>query len=189
MKTLIITAHPSPKGFTHKIAEAYKSGAESVGVDVEIIDLYKEPVRQPYLTFENIKDLKADQLRDHYQNKIKEANDIVFVHPLWWGAPPAILKNFIDCNFSSQFAFKYVNGRPVGLLNGRTAGVYITCDGSMWIYRLLALPFKIVWGLIVLRTCGLKVRKISVLDKKNKKTEEELVKFLETVKNDARKLV
>jgi NAD(P)H dehydrogenase (quinone) len=187
MKSLLITAHPSPLGFTHKIAEAYKLGAESVGVSVEILDLYKEPVRQEYLSFEK-KD-GPDFLRDSYQKKIKEADDIVFIHPMWWGAMPAILKNFIDCNFSSHFAFKYVNGRPVGLLKGKTASVYITCNGSMWLYRLLGVPFKIIWGVITLRVCGLKVRKIQIFDKKFKRNEAELNNFLEKVKRDGKNLV
>jgi NAD(P)H dehydrogenase (quinone) len=188
LKTLIITAHPSSKGFTHKIAESYKLGAESVGVEVEILDLYKEP-RQDFLSFENPKDITNDPLRDSYQSKIKDANDIVFIHPMWWGASPAIMKNFIDCNFASHFAFNYVNGRPVGLLKGRTASVYITCDGSIWIYRLLLLPFKIIWSLIFLGVCGFKVRRVAILDKKFKKTDLELNCFLEKVKCDAKKLV
>ena len=188
MKTLIITAHPSSKGFTHRIAEAYKEGAQSSGLEVEILDLYKEPILQGYLSFENIKDKTVDLLRDSYQNKIWEASDIVFIHPLWWGAPPAIMKNFIDCNVSAGFAFKYVKGRPVGLLKGRTASVYITCDGAMWLYRLLGIPFRMTWSLITLRVCGLKVGKISIFDKKFKRTEEEHAKFLEGVKKDAKKL-
>ncbi len=187
MKSLIITAHPSSKGLTHRIAQAYKTGAESKGVEVEILDLYKEP-RQDFLAFENLKDPTIDPLRDSYQGKIKEAGDIVFIHPLWWGATPAIMKNFIDCNFSAHFAFKYVNGRPIGLLKGRTASVYITCDGSIWIYRLLLLPFKIIWSIIFLRVCGLKVGKIRILDKKFKRTETELTSFLEKVKVDAGRL-
>ena len=189
MKTLIITAHPSSYGFTHRIAEAYKAGAESVGVEVEILDLYKEPIKQGFLSFENIKEQVVDPLRDSYQKKITEANDIVFIHPLWWGAPPAIMKNFIDCNISAHFAFKYVNGRPVGLLKGRTASVYITCDGSIWLYMFLLLPFKIIWRVITLGVCGFKVRRISVLDKKFKKTEVQLVNFLEKVNRDAKSLV
>ena len=187
MKSLIITAHPSSKGFTHRIAQAYKVGAESKGMEVEILDLYKEP-RQEYLTFENPKDPSVDPLRDSYQSKIKGADDIVFIHPMWWGAPPAIMKNFIDCNFSAHFAFKYVNGRPIGLLKGRTASVYITCDGSIWLYRLLLLPFKIIWSIIFLRVCGLKVGRVRILAKKFKQTEEQLNNFLEKVKGDAKKL-
>ena len=189
MKTLIITAHPSSKGFTHKIAGAYKESAELAGGEVEIIDLYKELNKQGFLTFEDIKEPSSDPLRDEYQRKIIEANNIVFVHPLWWCGTPAILKNFLDCNFTARFAYRYVNGRPVGLLKGRSASVYITCDGSMWLYRALGVPFKTIWSTITLRMCGFKVENFSVLDKKFKRTEMEMNKFLEAVKKDANKTV
>ncbi|MEI6042734.1 MAG: NAD(P)H-dependent oxidoreductase [bacterium] len=188
MKTLIITAHPSSKGFTHRIAEAYKAGAESVGVTVEILDLYKESPRQDFFSFENIRDVRVDLIRDSYQAKITESDNIVFIHPLWWGAMPAILKNFIDINISAGFAFRYIKGRPVGLLKGKTANVYITCDGSKWLYRFLGMPFRTTWSVITLFVCGLKVRKIKLLDKKFKKTEDQLVKFLEGVKRDGASL-
>ena len=188
MKSLIITAHPSSLGFTHKIAEAYKDGVISMGGQVEILDLYKENPRQEYLSFENIKDVKEDVLRDSYQKKIIEATDIVFIHPLWWGATPAIMKNFIDCNFTARFAYRYINGRPVGLLKGRTGSVYITCDGSIWIYRFLLLPFKIIWGVIFFTVCGIKVNHIRVVDKKFSRNETFLEKFLIRVKKDTKKL-
>ena len=43
---LIITAHPSSKGFTHKIAESFKTGAEASGKTVEILDLYKTDLQK-----------------------------------------------------------------------------------------------------------------------------------------------
>ena len=45
--------------------------------------------------------------------KIKEADEIVFCFPVWWGDAPAILKNWLDYNFTSGFAFKY---DPIGVI-------------------------------------------------------------------------
>ncbi len=189
MKTLIVTAHPSSKGFTHQIAEAYKKGKEAKGDTVEILDLYKTDLKQDFLRFEDIRaDLsKPDSVREQIQQKITSADNIVFVHPMWWVNPPAIMKNFIDVNFSAHFAFKYVNGKPVGLLKGKTASVFITCDGSLWIYRLLAMPFKTIWKYPVLMLCGLKVETFKVFDKKFSRTEEEKQKFLACVEKIAKK--
>jgi NAD(P)H dehydrogenase (quinone) len=189
MKTLLVTAHPSSLGFTHRIAEAYKKGRESIGDTVEVLDLYKTELKQDFLRFEDIRaDLsKPDPIREQIQAKITEASNIVFVHPLWWVNPPAILKNFIDVNFSAHFAFKYVAGKPVGLLQGKTASVFITCDGSLWLYRLLAMPFKTIWKYPVLMLCGLKVKHFEVFDKKFKKTPEEQENFLRKVESLARK--
>ncbi len=183
MKTLIVTAHPSSKGFTHQIAEAYKKGKESKGHSVEILDLYKTDLKQDYLRFEDIREdlAKPDPVRDAMRAKITEADDIVFVHPMWWVSMPAIMKNFIDVNFGARFAYRYINGRPVGLLKGKTASVFITCDGSIWIYRILGMPFKIIWKYPVLKLCGFKVNAFKVFDKKLFRTEAEQQKFLAKV--------
>lgn len=183
MHTLIVTAHPSSKGFTHQIAEAYKKGKEAKGDTVEILDLYKTELQQGYLSFENIREdlSKPDPIREAMQSKIVKADNIVFIHPLWWLGTPAIMKNYIDVNFSAHFAFKYVNGKPVGLLQGKTAAVFITCDGSLWLYRLLALPFKTIWKYPILMLCGLKVKAFEVFDRKLFRTEGEKDKFLHKV--------
>lgn len=183
MKTLIVTAHPSSKGFTHQIAEAYKKGRESKGHTVEILDLYKTDLKQDFLKFEDIREdlAKPDSVRDQMRAKITEADDIVFCHPLWWVGMPAILKNYIDVNFGARFAYRYVNGRPVGLLKGKTSSVFITCDGSLWMYRIMSMPFKVIWKYPILLLCGFKVRSFEVFDKKLFRTESEQKSFLEKV--------
>ncbi|MEI6490710.1 MAG: NAD(P)H-dependent oxidoreductase [bacterium] len=184
---LIVTAHPSSLGFTHKIAEAYKAGSEEVGNTVEILDLYKTDLKQDFLKFENPHDMgNPDTVRDIMKKKITDANELVFVHPMWWISPPAIMKNWLDNNLSSGFAFKYENGRPVGLLKGKTARVFITCDGAMWLYWLIAKPFWTIWNFGILGFCGLKVKGITVLDKKFKRTDAEKEAFLDKVKKSAK---
>lgn len=194
-KTLIITAHPSSKGFTHQIAAAFKESREKAsgkkamaagGTTVEILDLYKTDLKQGFLTFENIREMPADPVRDALQKKILEADELVFIHPMWWLSPPAIMKNFLDNNFGARFAYKYeLGGKRVGLLGPRTARVYITCDGPLWIYILLALPFWSIWSLGILHFCGLKVKSFSVFDKKRLRTEKEMEHYLRKVRGQA----
>ena len=97
MKTLIITAHPSKKGFTHKIARIISEVTNG-----EIIDLYNEPV-QEFLKFEDIGDIMISEQTKSYQNKISKADILFFIHPIWWGNVPAILKNFCDLVFQAGF--------------------------------------------------------------------------------------
>ncbi len=182
MKSLIITAHPSSTGFTHKIAEAYKKGREDAGHEVEILDLYKPENRQDFLTYEEKSDMaKPDPLREAMQAKITSADDIVFVHPLWWVSMPAIMKNFLDVNFAAHFAFKYVNKRPVGMLQGKTGSVFITCDSPKWLYMFIAMPFETIWRLAIIRFCGLKGKAFKVLYGKVFSTPERDQKFLDMV--------
>jgi NAD(P)H dehydrogenase (quinone) len=183
MNTLIITAHPSSRGFTHKIAESYKQGKLLNGHTVEILDLYSAP-RQDFLVFENKHEERADQIiiRDQMQQKISWADELVFVHPLWWGGAPAIMKNWIDVNFSSGFSHRYENGKAVKMLTGKTARVFITCDAPAFIYNFLANPFKSIWSIITFGYVGIKCKSIVVFGGKRSKKPEEIERFLEKVK-------
>lgn len=116
MKKLIITAHPSSQGFTHTIANTLQSLSEAKGDTIEILDLYKTELAQDFLRFEDRQNLEQDETTRKIQSKIAWADELVFIFPIWWGDAPAILKNFIDCNFHTGFAYKYENGKPVGLL-------------------------------------------------------------------------
>lgn len=188
-KALIITAHPSTNGFTHKIAEAYKHGLEKAGGEAEILDLYKTNLKQDFLRFESVREIATDSVRLEIQAKITEADELVFIHPLWWLGPPAIMKNFLDQNISARFAFKYVKGKRVGLLKGKSASVFITCDGSMFLYTLLAQPFRITWQLAVIFYCGMKNRTFKVFDKKTWRSDKDQAKFLEKVEKIGAKLI
>lgn len=180
---LIITAHPSSLGFTHKIAAAFKEGAESAGKTVEILDLYKTDLQMGFLTYENLREdsVKPNPVREKFQAKITAASEVVFVHPLWWMGAPAIMKNFLDTVITPHFAYYYKNGWPVGMMNGKKGYVFITCDGRRWLYFLMAMPFWTNWTLATLKFCGFK-SKVVTLFEKFKKTEPQLEKFLTRVK-------
>lgn len=114
MKTLIITAHPGQDSFTKKIAKTILENTK----DAEIMDLYDPKYTQGFLQFEGKMNLPKDEKRDLIQKKISEAKNLIFVHPVFWNTPPAIMKNFIEQNFTAGFAFKYEENKPIpkGLL-------------------------------------------------------------------------
>ncbi len=179
---LIVTAHPSSLGFTHKIAAAFKEGAESVGKTVEVVDLYKTDLQMGYMSYEEKSDMaKPNPVREKFQAKITAASEVVFVHPLWWMGTPAIMKNFLDTVLTPHFAYVYKNGWPVGLLKGKKGYVFITCDGRRWLYFLMAMPFWTNWTLATLKFCGFK-SKVVTLFEKFKKTDVQLNAFLDKVK-------
>ena len=187
MNILIITAHPSPKGFTHKISLAYKKGVESVGHIVEILHLYDHE-NQSFLSFEDAKAIPPSDQSQKMQDKIVKADELVFVYPIWWMGPPAILKNFIDNNFTSGFAYKYVKfpilkGRPVGLLKGKKARVFVTTDGAKWMYRLILTPFKLNFKYFFLLFCGIRTRSFIIFGRMLFRSEEKKQKWLEKVEN------
>lgn len=191
-KTLIITAHPSSKGFTHKIAQSYSKGVLEKGGEVKLIDLYKEENKQDYFAFEDIEDIPTDPKRKMMQALIVWAEELVIIFPLWWLYTPAVLKNFFDTNFSVGFAYKYeyfpiLKGRPKGLLKGRTARVFVTCDGPKIVYKLVLTPFKISLKYFTLRLAGFKVDKFIIFDRMKWRSEKKRQKWLLNVEKIAKK--
>lgn len=182
---LIITAHPSSRGFTHKIAATFKEVSESKGDSVEILDLYKPENRQEFLDFENIKEMPEDPSVVRMQEKITWANELVFVFPLWWYGEPAIMKNFWDKNFTARFAYRYIDGKPVGLFKGKTGRVFFTSDGS-WFYQWLLLnPVKHIWWLTRFGLCGIKLKSFTVFGSMFKRDDAAREKLLVKVRKAA----
>jgi NAD(P)H dehydrogenase (quinone) len=185
MKTLIITAHPSQNAFTHRIAALLKEQREKEGESVEIFDLYKTELKQDFLCFESRQELKCENaFRTEIQNKLKEADEYIFIHPLWWLNMPAIMKNFLDHNITAGFAFHYENGKRIPHLTDKTARLYITCDGPKAVYYLLGLPFIKIWYFGIFVFCGIKLQNFTILRMLNK-TEEQRNTMLTNVKKQA----
>ena len=191
-KTFIITAHPSTQGFTHKIAENYKLSVEENGWTAEIMNLYEEQNAQPFLKFEDIKkDFPSDtEVINRVHQKITDADELVIVSPIWWGQVPAIMKNFIDTNFSTWFAFKYEKGWKIQwLLKWKTAKVFLTCDAPAFIYKFLPFANRLTgyFGMYVFGFCWMKVSGVHIFDFMRKKNDESKNKILEKVKKIAKK--
>lgn len=184
MKVLIITAHPAENSFTSKIANKYKKASEKKNNDVEIIDLYDKEIFQEYLTFDNVKNIKVTNETKHIQSKIKDAKELVFIFPIWWADSPAIMKNFFDTNFSSGFAFKYdKTGKSIGLLKGKSAKVFVTCDGPGFFYKFPFVSLKTSWKYARLGFCGVKLEKFVIFDKMRKRSEEQREQILMKIEN------
>lgn len=189
MKTLIITAHPSSKGFTHAIANVLKEEREGRNGEVEILDLYRTDLKQPYLSFEDAREIKnPDPIRDAIHAKMAWADEYIFIHPLWWLSMPAVMKNFLDHNISSPFAYHFdAKGRHPGLC-GKRARLYITSDQSFWLYVMLGLPFIVVWVIGIFTFCGIQTDYFKVIRMMKLKQSEKLrVKMLASVKKNSRR--
>lgn len=176
MNVLIVTAHPASYGFTHKIANRYKQEKEDRGDDVFTMDLYKKKYAQPFLEYEDIKkDCKPTATHKLIQDKILWADEIVFAFPIWWFGPPAILKNFLDQNFTSGFAYKYNrNGIRRELLEGRTARIFATADGPRWVYFLFKLTASMRWKHGVLGFCGIELLSFDIFAEMFKRRGEDV---------------
>ncbi len=182
MNVLIIVAHPKQDSFSFAMVNRYQELALEKGYTIEMIDLYRTKYQQPFFTFDDANNLKQTPEKDFFQGKIIWADEIVFVFPYWWGSMPAILKNFIDWNFSRGFGFEYVNSRPRGLLKGKSVSVYTTTGAPSFYYIITGANKRLrkMWQKQIIEFCGMKLRSFNIyggVDKTKTNTQEILDKM------------
>ncbi len=132
MKNLIIFAHPNHKSLGAALYQSTLKGLEGNLHEVKIIDLYADNF-DPVLVYNEDKrrrDMHLDPDLADYREQIKWADRLIFVYPIFWGRPPAMLLGFIDRIFASNFAYKD-NGKafPEPLLAGKSAVCISTMKG------------------------------------------------------------
>lgn len=125
MNMLLIYAHPNHKSLSYSFREqVLRGGNENQDIkETRVLDLYEEGF-DPVLTFNEEKrrrDMHVDPELARHRELLLWADKIVFVYPIWWGRPPAMLMGFIDKMFASNFAYRDKGGlMPEGLLKGKS---------------------------------------------------------------------
>jgi NAD(P)H dehydrogenase (quinone) len=162
MNILIVLAHPQPGSFNHAIAGAAQETLRGLGHEVVLHDLYGEafpPVLPPDEIPENAP--VAGPAAQHGR-EVVAADGLVFIHPNWWGQPPAILKGWLDRVLRPGVAYRFESsptgeGRPVGLLKARGALVFTTANTPAEIeQRVFGDPLHLIWEKVVLPFCGVR---------------------------------
>jgi putative NADPH-quinone reductase len=135
-KILLINGHPDKESYCFALSKAYKKGVLESNTELKEINI-RNLEFNPNLEFGYRKrtELEPDLLEA--QEKIKWANHIVWIYPVWWGSYPAILKGFIDRVFLPGFAFQKRENSVWWdkLLTGKSARVISTLDQPTWYYR------------------------------------------------------
>jgi NAD(P)H dehydrogenase (quinone) len=136
-RIVVINGHPNPRSLNKGLVDAYVSGAEQAGAAVQTIDIGQLQFN-PNLQFGYQQRMKLEpDLLDAW-DKIKWAQHMVWIHPVWWGGLPAITKGFVDRLFLPGIAFKYRADSIWWdkLLSGKTARIITTLDQPGWYYWL-----------------------------------------------------
>lgn len=134
MKMLIIYTHPNHRSLSYSFLQKVLKGSSENPVisEVQILDLYEEGFN-PILEFNESKrrrDMHSDSNFEKYRKQLIWADKIVFIYPIWWGRPPAMLMGYIDQLFASNFAYKEKGGLiPEGLLKGKSVVCISTMKG------------------------------------------------------------
>lgn len=107
MTASVILAHPYEKSFNHAIFAAATDALRARGISVFAHDLYAEGF-DPVLTRAELgKEETPDPLAARYIRELVASDLLVFIHPNWWGQPPAIMKGYIDRVFRPPYAYDY----------------------------------------------------------------------------------
>ncbi|MFG2501680.1 NAD(P)H-dependent oxidoreductase [Streptomyces sp. NPDC048441] len=131
----VYLAHPRPGSFNHAVADAVAGELGSLGCRVVVHDLYAERF-DPLLpadgtgTVDDAAPVADDPLMARHRAEVATLDAMVFVHPNWWGMPPAILTGWVQRVLAPGVAYKLgsADGEPAGLLKAGRALVLNTSD-------------------------------------------------------------
>lgn len=131
MKYALIIAHPSADSFTASMAKAYAAALTAEGHEALVRDLYRMDF-DPRLQAGEIprpagftpgEDVRAERELLH------DVKAFAFFYPVWFNAPPAMLKGYIDRVFGMGFGYGMGENGNEPLLSGRSL-VSVSSSGA-----------------------------------------------------------
>lgn len=166
-RVLLVLGHGRSESLCHHLASVARAEIESVGAEVRVHDLLADdfdPVLRLGPEQAHAKPISADEdaLVARYQDDVRWAEVYLIIYPVWWFAPPALLKGWVDRVFADEVALDQSCSPPRGLLGGKRALVVSTFKASRAIDRLLM--FRIAarfWTMAVFFSVG--IRKVTPL--------------------------
>ncbi len=121
MQHAVIVAHPSSESFNLTIAGAYADAAKAEGHEMLFRDLYRMGFN-PCLGRSELPGSEGFRPGDDVlaeRSLLRDVEMFCFVYPLWFDAPPAILKGYFDRVFGLGFGYGAGKGGSEPLLSGK----------------------------------------------------------------------
>jgi putative NADPH-quinone reductase len=158
MKILLILGHPKPNSFNHVIAKKSVTVLENMGHEVIFRDLYQEsfdpilPVGEENLPEEEL----PENLQEHLR-QFKEADGVIFIHPNWWGGPPAILRGWVDRVIRTNSCYVFTKEGVVSHVSGKIVQIFSTSNTPRDIeLKVYGDPIENFWKVVVFGLLGTK---------------------------------
>ena len=113
MHVYIIFAHPSQTSFNREVLNTFTKGLKDTGHTYEIGDLYRmgfqtdmDPAQyQREVGLDPAAPVPDDVRAEH--DKVKQADALAFIYPVWWSDCPAKLKGWFDRVWTYGYAYVY----------------------------------------------------------------------------------
>ncbi|HET6356310.1 NAD(P)H-dependent oxidoreductase [Streptomyces sp.] len=134
MRIGVYLAHPRPGSFNHAVFDAVVEELRGRGCHVLAHDLCAEGF-SPLLSADETGTVQSapsahDSQVALHRTELATLDAMVFVHPNWWGMPPAVLTGWVQRVLAPGVAYKLgtAEGEPTGLLKAGRALVLNTSD-------------------------------------------------------------
>jgi len=143
MRVVIVFNHPYEGSYCNAILNSVKSGLGKAGQEIDIIHLDNDkfnPVMtaSDLLAFKNKKSVDS-QAKDYIQ-RVKAADHLVFIFPIWWELMPALMKGFIDKVIFPGETYDYTSsgyGMVTLMKNIKSITVITTMNTPAIMYKLI----------------------------------------------------
>ncbi|MBN1499331.1 MAG: NAD(P)H-dependent oxidoreductase [Spirochaetes bacterium] len=161
MKASVILSHPYSESFNHAIFRTVCRTLDELNVEVFKHDLYLENFNPVLSVNELGTDSSNDPLVNQYTAEMMESDLLVFIHPNWWGQPPAILKGYIDRIFRPPHAYDFsekegAGGVPEPKLCGKYGIVFNTSNTAEERETdFFGDPLESIWKQCIFAFCGI----------------------------------
>jgi putative NADPH-quinone reductase len=140
---LVVLGHGRRASLNHALVEALTRELHARGAETRVHDLLEDgfdPVLRlaPGERHPGRADPALDPLLHRYQVDVRWSELLVIVHPVWWFAPPAILKGWVDRVLADGVALRQEPGAvPRPLLEGRRGFLVQTFNTHRTVDRLV----------------------------------------------------
>jgi NAD(P)H dehydrogenase (quinone) len=159
-EAMVVVAHPDPISLNHAFAHAVVGALTEAGMDPTLFDLHAEGF-DPVLTRAEARGAASDDRHvQHHIDALKRASFLAVVHPICWGAPPAMMKGWMDRVFAPGAAYAFSKGvdagdTPLGLLGLKSALVINTSNtAEQREVKVFGDPLARIWRDCLLGYCG-----------------------------------
>lgn len=192
MRVHVVHAHPVETSFNRALFNAVIEELTSKGHEVDALNLYDERFdavlsREERLNYHEVPGNLTPAVKP-YVDRLRAAEAIIFVHPVWNYGYPAILKGYFDRIFLPGVAFVLEGGGDRGnlvpnLKNIKKAAFITTYGGNRLRTMIMGDPPRRIarrWGWATFRT---RPKYLALYDMNNC-TPERLNGFIETVRSE-----
>ena len=161
-RIFVWVAHPKADSLCEGMADAYQAAVAGSGAEVRRMNLSDMSFDMNFEGYgESALTLEPDLME--WQENVRWADHLLFVHPYWWGSMPTKAKAVLDRALTPGFGFTYhrkgVNWDK--LLKGKTADVMITSDTPPLLDTILyRKPGRRVMKNQILGFCGVQTKNV-----------------------------